>query len=882
MELIALNELALLDEKEQIKAKINIIDSHLLEEIPSGYLPPVHSVDYYFVSYSHKDYRLVYRDIFLLQDQGVNIWYDRGIPAGKDWQEVANRYIAPFSCKGVLFYLSEAALLSDAIEDEMDYSSKMGKPFIPIMLPISSDFTHNGEKVKGKIFPLAEMIDILEENGRHLSKKRKKILAKMFPSSLIYLKYDTPAMTKAEKIQSSLPEIPVLRLGEPQWPEEANILGVLDPSIERVDVAEVEKALGREPDTINVGPSAFANCRYLRYFDAPLFHVDAYAFYRCSSLERVDIGPNVEEAAFLDCTNLTKVDIASLRHIPKDCFAGCASLTSAHIEATKVESGAFARCAKLKVVFIGKDTYEIADDAFEGCVNLTTIRLDPDNQSFQLVEGILVDKNGDIVCAPEGLKQLRFLPPIHTIPSYLCARRKNLEEVEFGESVTQIEAYSFMECDGLDTVVIPGNVEVLGQNAFEGCKKLRLLVLDANDVHNEAFKDCPKLRKVGLGPNVEALANNAFSGCELTQIITDEGNKNYRAKDGVLYDFFDKENPQVSVSIQAIGPVLEVPEGVKNIGPRAFAGRPNLKKVILTSSVTVIEPSAFAECHHLEEAVLNEGLQVIEHDAFDDTALHELILPSTVVDIEGYRFGYLPELKRVEVAEGSEHFASKDGALYSADYSELILVPRRKSGTFVVPKSVTIIERYAFAGCTKLRKIVLPEKVFDIRDGAFSHCHSLSNIDLPSNLSFLGEFALANTSIKKVTLPSEVLDASPKAFTNAKNLEVIEVGQGSTSLSSKDGLLYDAEGKTLIRCPEGRAGIVLLPDGLETIATCAFQGCEHVTRIIVPPSVKCIEKFAFFGVDPTLVFSIGKKAFAELTENHWDAEFHGKVVFNRK
>ena len=140
MQLIPLEILEKLPIKEQTKIKVGIIETNELSMIPPGYLPDVHSKDYYFVSYSHKDYRSIYPDIFALQEEGLSVWYDRGIPAGKDWRDIANKYMAPSVCKGILFYISEYSLSSKAVYEEMKYAKSQNKPFISINLPFENNY----------------------------------------------------------------------------------------------------------------------------------------------------------------------------------------------------------------------------------------------------------------------------------------------------------------------------------------------------------------------------------------------------------------------------------------------------------------------------------------------------------------------------------------------------------------------------------------------------------------------------------------------------------------------------------------------------------------------------------------------------------------------
>ena len=39
-----------------------------------------------FVCYAHSDADSVYADLVELRNNGVNIWYDEGIPAGSSWR----------------------------------------------------------------------------------------------------------------------------------------------------------------------------------------------------------------------------------------------------------------------------------------------------------------------------------------------------------------------------------------------------------------------------------------------------------------------------------------------------------------------------------------------------------------------------------------------------------------------------------------------------------------------------------------------------------------------------------------------------------------------------------------------------------------------------
>lgn len=74
---------------------------------------------YVFISYSHKDYKKVYCDLADLYESGISFWYDGGLPAGKNWDDVVREKMTDARCSGVIFYLSENLFLSEALQTEI-------------------------------------------------------------------------------------------------------------------------------------------------------------------------------------------------------------------------------------------------------------------------------------------------------------------------------------------------------------------------------------------------------------------------------------------------------------------------------------------------------------------------------------------------------------------------------------------------------------------------------------------------------------------------------------------------------------------------------------------------------------------------------------------
>ncbi len=95
---------------------------------------------YVFVCYSHADEKIVYPEIRWLQDQGVRIWYDEGISAGRIWRAEIGEAIE--GADKVLFYISAASLKSDHCNREVSVALDDETEILPVYLedtPLTPD-----------------------------------------------------------------------------------------------------------------------------------------------------------------------------------------------------------------------------------------------------------------------------------------------------------------------------------------------------------------------------------------------------------------------------------------------------------------------------------------------------------------------------------------------------------------------------------------------------------------------------------------------------------------------------------------------------------------------------------------------------------------------
>lgn len=120
--------------REQIAKIINSSDSRDVRP-PNPKLKA--GQKFLFISYSQQDYKSVYCDLMTLYTQKIPFQYDGGLPTGSRWDTEVHEYISKEECVGVIFFVSQHTLLSEAIEKECRLAleaRKNGKRYFSINL----------------------------------------------------------------------------------------------------------------------------------------------------------------------------------------------------------------------------------------------------------------------------------------------------------------------------------------------------------------------------------------------------------------------------------------------------------------------------------------------------------------------------------------------------------------------------------------------------------------------------------------------------------------------------------------------------------------------------------------------------------------------------
>lgn len=187
--------------------------------------------------------------------------------------------------------------------------------------------------------------------------------------------------------------------------------------------------------------------------------------------------------------NLRDIDLtdATITAIPDNEFYGCPYLQTALLPEglTSIGNNAF-RETSLAKISIPASVTSIGDGSFYADNVLTTVEI-PSQSSLTTIGGSAFYNCSSLksIQLPNGITQLNsstfrqcqslssvILPnALKSIGSYCFYQTAALKNISFPSTLTSIDSYAFNE-SGLEKVILPQNLAILGQCAFNNCKSI--------------------------------------------------------------------------------------------------------------------------------------------------------------------------------------------------------------------------------------------------------------------------------------------------------------------------------------------------------------------------------------------------------------------------
>jgi len=240
--------------------------------------------------------------------------------------------------------------------------------------------------------------------------------------------------------------------------------------------------------------------------------------------------------------------------------------------------------------------------------------------------------------------------------------------------VTSIDANTFYDCTGLDSVSIPNTVTYIDSLAFGGCTILKKCIIppNVNFIGEKAFSGCTMLPSIDLPSNITKISNGTFMNCSsLTSI--------------------------------------NIPDMVNIIGERAFLNCISLTSINLPRAVSKIGTSSFFGCINFNYINVDENNPYLMSDsgilyshAMDTLLLYppkkaglEFTTPNSVKSIGDYSLMYITFLKKVNFNNSLERIGTC--AFYNATGLAVVHIG----------DSINYIGEGAFYNCRNLDTIMI-------------------------------------------------------------------------------------------------------------------------------------------------------------------------------
>jgi len=443
------------------------------------------------------------------------------------------------------------------------------------------------------------------------------------------------------------------------------------------------------PDGITgLGDYVFENCQSLSSIEIPnsVTSIGEGAFWDCTSLSSINVNesnanyasvdgvlfnknktelilypegntatsysiPNsvtsIREFAFSPCSSLSSIEIpSSVTSIGAGAFDGCTSLSSVEIpnSVTAIYDWTFQDCTSLSSIRIPGSVTSIGSDVFVGCTSLSSIEI-PNG----------VTSIGHTVFAGcTSLSSIEIANTVTSIGTNTFVGCTSLSSIKIPNSVTSIEHLTFQNCTSLSSIEIPSTIISIDEYAFSGCTSLRSI--NVNESNANYFsedgvlfnKDKTKLVIYPAGktttsysiPNsVTMIGRVAFSGCtNLSSINVNESNTAYASEDGVLFN--KNKTALIFYPLGKTTTSYSIPNSVKSIYTKAFAGCTNLSSIEIPNSVTSIGDNAFSECTNLSSIEIPSSVTSIGIGAFYGcTSLSSITIHKNNGSISGSPWG---------------------------------------------------------------------------------------------------------------------------------------------------------------------------------------------------------------------------------------------------
>ncbi|MGN0149793.1 MAG: leucine-rich repeat domain-containing protein [Clostridia bacterium] len=326
----------------------------------------------------------------------------------------------------------------------------------------------------------------------------------------------------------------------------------------------------------------------------------------------------------------------------------------------------------------------------------------------------------------------------------------------------------------------------------------------------------------------------AFVPCANATEIVDSGD----LSDSIIWTVDDKG----ILTISGVGDMPDYDKEITNTIPW-YRYKYSITSIVVESGITAIGDYVFYDCVYAKSVKLPDRVTSIGDYAFSWCGFNSVEIPDSVTSIGDYAFSwchYLTDitigsdttsignmvffdctsLAEINIDINNSAYYAENGILFNKEKNELIFYSQKKSGSYIVPDSVTYIHDYAFYGCDDLTGIEIPDSVIDIGEYAFSCCRGLKSIEIPGSVTDIKEGILSHCIyLENITIGEGVQTIGNHAFNSCSGLFSIEIPDSVTAI--QDYAFFYCRVLSSIK----------IPDSVIDIGDSAFSWCDSLSDV---------------------------------------------------
>lgn len=486
----------------------------------------------------------------------------------------------------------------------------------------------------------------------------------------------------------------------------------------------------------------------------------------------------------------------------------------------------------------------------EAIVKVTAI---PDDEAIRLADkhddGLTTSKNGKTLIKVD----------------------KNIKVLEIPIEIERIAASAIEKGNTIETVIIKGDSEEYNNNrssldfnkdAVNALTNVKTLIFES-PMHTSFYDDVLTGAKM---PNLKTIvyplwnySHYCFRGSEAesADIHTFEVKaENFSSielieEDGIIYS---KDGKFLVSGVDCKSKFIRIKDGVEEIFKYAFCCNMSIEEVYIPCSVTKVGDCAFKSCKNIKKIIFNfnQISKETEHAFFTYSPEIHFYIPSS--DLTHVLMNQYERLHNTFSMQGFGQLTEK----YVKGDSPIVIVHTLPdfTGEIIVDEKTGFVfseDGNVFVG-------IVGDKAKDIK-----------TITIPNHITSVSEDAFSVSSLKAVEKIVAPVGMSVKhLYEYAKSCRTLKtIIAGNEKIAIEDGVAYFNDYKEIIGVSKDvQIQSLVCKEGVETIASSAFEGHKELTSIKLPQTIKCISNRAFANtgiteiVFPSSLQKLGKEVFS--------------------